>query len=233
MGSLLLFAALRIITEVTGKEIVWYERDKPAKAPAAAARPSDPATKAPTPAVTPAEPKADKPLVGIELDGEDDLRVSVADWPGTPSPLKKRIQHFNTLPRPEKFAQITAGMFRYGPYAMFALLPAFALLLKLVYLGRRKRHPDRPRLYGEHLIFAAHSHAFAALAIVAIALAPDGVLTAALILWLGIYLLLSQRAVYGGPWLGILARALVMFVAYSVLFGLATAGLVIAAILLG
>ena len=43
---------------------------------------------------------------------------------------------------------------------MFALLPAFAALLKVVYLGRSRRYPSRPRLYGEHLVFAAHNHAF-------------------------------------------------------------------------
>ena len=49
--------------------------------------------------------------------------------------------------RSRKVEQMLAGALRYGPYAMFALLPAFALLLKLVYAGRRKRHPRRPRLY--------------------------------------------------------------------------------------
>ena len=48
----------------------------------------------------------------------------------------------------------------------------------------------------------------------------------------GIYLLLSLRSVYGGPWIGLLLRAFVLFVSYMVLVGLATAGLVVAAILL-
>ena len=43
---------------------------------------------------------------------------------------------------------------------MAQLLPAFAVLLKVLYLGRRRRYPARPRLYGEHLVFAAHNHAF-------------------------------------------------------------------------
>ena len=51
-------------------------------------------------------------------------------------------------------------MLRYGPYAMFALLPAFGFLLKLLYLGRARRYPLRPKLYGEHMVFAAHNHAF-------------------------------------------------------------------------
>jgi hypothetical protein len=47
-----------------------------------------------------------------------------------------------------------------------------------------------------------------------------------------LYLLLSMRSVYGGSWVGLLLRAFVLFISYTVLVGLATAGLVVAAILL-
>jgi hypothetical protein len=168
----------------------------------------------------------------IDLSDKDDIRFAVGDLPDVLSPLKKRIEHFNALPRTGKVAQVTAGIFRYGPYAMFALLPAFALLLKVLYLGRRNRYPGRPQLYGEHLTFAAHNHAFAALAIVGI-LATKDVIRAAIIVWLLVYPLLSLRAVYCGSWPGVLARAFVMVVAYAVLFTLATGGLLITAIVLG
>ena len=84
----------------------------------------------------------------------------MSELPGTAGILQKPIARFNSLPRAQKLEQILAGTLRYGPYAMFALLPAFAVLLKLLYLGRRRRYPARPRLYGEHLVFAAHNHAF-------------------------------------------------------------------------
>ena len=38
---------------------------------------------------------------------------------------------------------------------------------RALYLGRRRRLPDRPRLYSEHIVFAAHNHAFLFLGIVA------------------------------------------------------------------
>ena len=145
--------------------------------------------------------------------------------------LKKRIERFNRLSRPEKEAQITDGVLRYGPYAMFVLLPAFALLLKLLYLGRGRRYPQRPRLYAEHIVFAAHNHAFLFLAIVA-ATAFISLLRAAVIVWMLVYAVWSLRVVYGGSWLGIAARSGVMFISYSILFGLVTAGLVAAAVLL-
>jgi hypothetical protein len=52
-------------------------------------------------------------------------------------------------------------------------------------------------------------------------------------LWVvALYLLLSMRRVYGGSWAGLLLRAFVLFTSYTVLVGLATAALVVAAILL-
>ena len=146
--------------------------------------------------------------------------------------LRKPIARFNALPRAQKVEQIVNGTLRYGPYAMFALLPAFAVLLKVLYLGRRRRYPARPRLYGEHLVFAAHNHAFLFVVGALIGVLPTGILTGLLGLWAVIYLMWSTRAVYGGRWLGIVVRASVLVFAYSILFAFVTIGLVIAAILL-
>ena len=149
------------------------------------------------------------------------------------APVEKRWEHFNALPRNEKEDRILAGMLRYGPYAMFALLPAFAVLLKLVYAGRRRRYPSRPRLYGEHMVFAAHNHAFLFAMATAMLLIPVGAFRGAIAVWVCAYLLWAMRAVYGGSWIGAVARASLLFVTYAILVGLATLGLLIAAILLG
>jgi len=147
--------------------------------------------------------------------------------------LQKRWNRFNNLSRSDKAEQLGEGMLRYAPYALFVLLPAFALLLKLVYLGRRRRYPRRPRLYGEHLVFAAYDHAFVFVAATIMLLLLGLTMALTIGVWVvGLYLLLSMRSVYGGPWIGLLLRAFVLFVSYMVLVGLATAGLVVAAILL-
>jgi hypothetical protein len=147
--------------------------------------------------------------------------------------LQKRWNRFNNLSRSDKAEQLGEGMLRYAPYALFVLLPAFALLLKLVYLGRRRRYPRRPRLYGEHLVFAAYDHAFVFVAATIMLLLLGRTMALTIGVWVvGLYLLLSMRSVYGGPWVGLLLRAFVLFVSYMVLVGLATAGLVVAAILL-
>jgi len=146
--------------------------------------------------------------------------------------LQQRIDVFNRLSRAERGEQIFAGALRYGPYAAFALLPLFALLMKLVYLGRGRRYPLRPRRYAAHLVFGAHNHAFVFLVCAPIALIPIAPVRGALIVWAIAYLPWSMKTVYGGRWSGVLARALVVFLLYEVFFAFAVAGLVVAAILL-
>src|SRR4030095_16100039 len=127
------------------------------------------------------------------LDDAFDVNIRGMEFPT----IRKRLEHFNQLSSEQKEAQITDGIFRYGPYAMFVLLPAFALMLKLLYLGRGRRYPSRPRLYADHIVFAAHNHAFLFLAIVAANLLV-GVLRGAVIVWMLVYMVCSLHVVYGG-----------------------------------
>ena len=137
------------------------------------------------------------------------------------------------MPRQQKAEQLYARALRYGPYAMFALLPAFALLLQMVYAGRRGRYANRPRRYAEHPVFAAHNHAFLFLVVIIAAALPFGMVRAALSLWSLAYFAWSMRAVYGGRWSGVLARGALVAFAYTILFGLAIAALIGAAAVLG
>jgi hypothetical protein len=113
------------------------------------------------------------------------------------------------------------------------LLPLFALLLKLAYIGRARRYPARPRRYAAHLVFGAHNHAFLFLLGVLIVLVPISFVRSALTLWAIVYLLWSMKSVYGGRWSGVLARALAILFAYSVFFVFVVGGLAIAAVMLG
>jgi hypothetical protein len=163
---------------------------------------------------------------------DDNLTFRLADLPQANGLLSKPIARFNSLTRAQKLEQILQGTLRYGPYAMFVLLPAFALLLKLLYLGRRRRHPARPRLYGEHLVFAAQNHAFLFAVGTLMVVLPQGAARLAALLWTLVYLTWSMRAVYGGSWSGIAARGAALAVVHSILFGFVTVGLVIVAVLL-
>ncbi|HTS21820.1 MAG TPA: DUF3667 domain-containing protein [Casimicrobiaceae bacterium] len=159
-----------------------------------------------------------------------DLGTDLGSWF---DPVRRRIQQFNKLSRAERGEQIFAGMLRYGPYAAFVLLPLFALLLKLLYVGRARRYPLRPRRYAAHLVFGAHSHAFVFLASILLVVVPVRAVRVALVLWMCAYLLWSMKAVYGGRWSGVLARGFVVAVVYLVFFAFVVAGLVVAAVLLG
>lgn len=162
---------------------------------------------------------------------DDELRIDVGGLSGRLGMLAKPIARFNDLSRTQKIEQLVAGTIRYGPYAMFVLLPAFAALLKVVYLGRRRRRPDRPRLYAEHLVFAAHNHAFLSIVASLLFVVPE-LAGRALGLWALVYLVWATRVVYGGSWIGIAARGSVLVVVYAVLFGLVTAALLVAAVVL-
>jgi hypothetical protein len=206
VSSLVLFAALRFVSEsINIEDAMQFE---PETAPRSGVAPDE--------------------LIALD----DDLNLKLADLPGTSGLLRKPIARFNSLPRAEKLEQIRGGALRYGPYAMFALLPAFAGLQKVLYLGRRRRYPARPRLYGEHMVFAAHNHAFLFVVGTLLCAVPAGWMRGALWLWAIVYLAWSTRAVYGGSWPGIAARAAVLVTAYSILFSLVTLGLLTAAILL-
>ena len=90
-------------------------------------------------------------------------------------------------------AKLKKVFFGSAPYAVFAMMPLFALYLKILYLGTGKR-------YGEHLLFALHTNAFAFLMLTLLILIPDGVpLVGKLLgLWLVFYLPTAMRRVYGG-----------------------------------
>jgi len=215
VASLVVFAVLRIEVEYGGVELLKFDDElKPAKA-------VNPEGRAPDGAKATAGVVVDN-RGGIDLGGAED------EVPG----LRERLANFNQQTSKERIAQITDGTLRYGPYAMFAILPAFAALLKLLYLGSGRRRPDRPRLYGEHLVFAAHNNAFLAFIVAAAVAVPWPWMRTVLLTWPLVYLLWAMRAVYGGRWSGTVLRAFVLLISYSILFGFATAGLIIASVLL-
>ena len=127
---------------------------------------------------------------------------------------------------------MNAGVLRYAPYAMVALLPIFALLQKLSYLAGRRRNPQRPNRYVEHLVYGAHLHAFAFLMIILLVSVPSNLLRAALALWIVVYVSRARRTVYGGTWLAGLLRMLGVAIVYVPLLGLSMAMLVMIAIAL-
>ncbi|MCC7042050.1 MAG: DUF3667 domain-containing protein [Burkholderiales bacterium] len=192
-----------------------------------AARHAEEATTAQAPAV---EDRA-LPFVDVDKDLNVTLRVGSDVVPLPPS-VRKRWDQFRKLSKEEKAERIYSGVLRYGPYAMVALLPAFALLLKLAYLGRGRPYPQRPQRYAEHLVYSAHLHAFAALMLLVLVVVPFPVVRAPVGLWVVYYAMRARHVVYGGRWWAGLLRALVVGFIYLVLLSLAMAALVLASAML-
>jgi hypothetical protein len=119
------------------------------------------------------------------------------------------FKHGDAAARQESMQRMIAGFFGVLPPTMFVLMPIFALLLKLVYVFKR-------RLYIEHLIVALHSHAFLFLNLllgVLMAMLAGWVrphaswlaqgldwIDVLLWLWAPVYLLIMQKRVYRQGW---------------------------------
>jgi hypothetical protein len=133
--------------------------------------------------------------------------------------------------------QAIARLFSVLPQTLFVLMPLFAVLLKIMYLFKR-------RLYMEHLMVALHSHAFIfmsllLLAIVQLLFTPAAthapyalpllkLLRAAMWTWLPIYLFLMAKRVYRQGWIMTTLKYSVIGISYSVIltFALVFAGLI-------
>ena len=121
----------------------------------------------------------------------------------------------------EKEHQLRSAFFGYAPYAVFCLMPVFAFYLKLLYLGSGRR-------YGEHLLFALHSNAFAFLMLILMWVTPAvPFLHLALGLWLLFYLPAAMRRVYGGSRLATGARWLVLMFLHALSIAAAIMGAVV------
>ena len=107
------------------------------------------------------------------------------------------------------------------PYAMFFLVPAFAVATRLVYRKRR-------RSYTEHLLLALHLHAFFFLYLTAAQVWPGNALTGLMLFAWWFYLTVALHTVFAGRWLVQTLRALALMSGHSLL--LAGAMLIVLAV---
>lgn len=145
--------------------------------------------------------------------------------------LNARIGKFNTLLVEKRWLDLVHAALAATPQALLILVPIFALMLKVLYLYKR-------RLYMEHLILALHNHAFLLFAIILLVLSTglqqwlgtgsvfsetmalfSGVLTA----WIPLYFLLSLKNIYQQGWLATVFKFTVVGIIYLVLMALGIA----------
>lgn len=115
--------------------------------------------------------------------------------PALDSAAAVRLRALGSMEPREAAQQVVADFIRVIPSVMFLVLPLFAVVLKLLYIRRR-------RFYAEHFIFLLHTHAFiyllftVQLGLVALGWAHPWLLLT-LFGWMIVYIYLAMRRVYG------------------------------------
>ena len=127
------------------------------------------------------------------------------------------------------------------PWTLGLLMPLFAVLLKIVYIFKR-------RLYMEHLMVALHSHAFIFMSLLLLAIitllrnwaatqAPGvewilGLMRDAIWIWLPIYLFLMQKRVYRQGWIMTFIKFSFVGICYTVIITIGITGALLASLAL-
>jgi hypothetical protein len=115
--------------------------------------------------------------------------------PALDSLATARVRELSELEFNDAAARVIGDLVGYIPTIMFVLLPLFALVLKLLYVRRR-------RYYAEHFIFLLHTHAFLYMLFTILLLAVmsgwmGGWLMLGMLTWIAVYVFLAMRRVYG------------------------------------
>lgn len=138
--------------------------------------------------------------------------------------VESRKERFSTMEPREALDVVMADFREHVPIAMFFLLPAFALMLKVLYVRR-----GRP--YMEHLVFALHGHAFVFLLFSAMLLVRNDTFNLLAGLWMMVYLWWAMLRVYGQGWLKTTAKFVLLGTAYHFLLGVTLVGALIVSVL--
>jgi hypothetical protein len=165
----------------------------------------------------------------------DQIRMALATLGAVNKTWMRNVQAFMAEPAEEQGRTLNHGFLANLPYMLIAALPLFALYLKLLYRGAG-------RVYGEHLVFALHTNAFAfLLASVMMALpgnvawlvmaivkhetrliSPWDCLQLLPLLWLLAYLPVAMQRVYGGTRLATGCKWLVLITVHLLVIAVLT-----------
>ncbi len=212
IASVLFFLVLTALPGATSD--MRFNRENAAAA-GTSTRPAAAAARAPTP--TPARPGALVVRIGPASLLMD--TVGLAPWikPAVMRVLaqQRRLARMNPA---EARRLLVNRLADDVPKLVFVMVPIFALLLKLLYIRRR-------RLYVEHFVCALHVHALAFFVFAAalpIRVAPVQLGAYTLV---ALYVLASMRVVYGQGWVRTTAKFALLSVSYVLLLSV---GLIIA-----
>jgi len=158
------------------------------------------------------EVKEEKPATSGKQFGPEQIDDMLSGWPR----LSRQWHAFDALPQEQQKKVFVDAFYRYAPYAIFCLMPVFALFLKILYLGSGRR-------FGEHVLFALHTNAFAYFVFCVMLLVDVGIVNFLLWCWLLAYLPWAMRRVYHRSRFGTFWRWTVLMASFMICIFLASA----------
>lgn len=143
---------------------------------------------------TPSDPRPSTDMDARTMAFLADVNVNLGH-PALDSAAAAKLRQLSRMEPAEAAERVVGDFLRYGSWVMFVLLPLFALVLKLLYVRRR-------RFYAEHFIFLLHTHAFVFLMFSVLVLLvmlgwSRGWVVGAILAWIAGYVYLAMRRVYG------------------------------------
>lgn len=139
--------------------------------------------------------------------------------------LAHRLDVLRRMP-PEQALRIFMGeVVSNAPTAVFLLLPVFALLLKLLYI-RRKRY------YVEHFVFGLHTHAFMFLMFSAMLVGDVPWVQLPAMLWMLVYFFLAMKRFYQQGVIRTFLKYVILGQVYMIVVSFGVALLLVGALLL-
>jgi hypothetical protein len=155
------------------------------------------------------------------------IRRDTADLDGLGKRMALRLaDRYGHLAPQEAFRDFASAYLEYVPHMMFLLLPIFALILKLLYIRRR-------RYYAEHFVFALHVHAFMFVMFILMFAISKASVNVWILLWPMIYLWLAMRRVYAQGFFRTTAKYFILGFAYATLLTVALTVTGFVALMLG
>ena len=103
---------------------------------------------------------------------------------------QRRLDRLDSMNRDELSRRASDAFERNAPRMVFLLLPIYALLLKLLYVRRK-------RLYAEHFVFALHIHALVFVLFTLSFVTPEWMDNFFIFLWVPVYVFFAMLRVYG------------------------------------
>lgn len=140
------------------------------------------------------------------------LRDSKVDfaWPFLTRIAQQHLRELASLGPTQGSRQLIRSLMDQIPKVLFVLLPIYALLLYAFYWRRR-------RYFVEHFVFALHLHAFAFLAL-ALQWLPIPWIAVLVPLWIIGYLVIAQHRFYQQSYIMVIAKSVVLSIAYFTIF---------------